>query len=135
MCYCHTCKRSFHDLGINSHRAAHRRKRQDCEITYTNGDRYKFQFSQQQQQPVSPTNFHSLIIKGVIDTKTDEEGWRIVGIWGDEDKKEGNRIGPRFPEDQLGECEALVEELEREFTFPAPIADIVSYLSNLQNNA
>ena len=65
MCYCHTCKRSFHYLGINSHRAAHRRKREDCEITYTNGDRHKFRFSQ--QQPVSPTNFHSLTIKGGTD--------------------------------------------------------------------
>lgn len=31
---CHTCNRSFHPLGIMSHRATHRRKREDCTISY-----------------------------------------------------------------------------------------------------
>lgn len=33
-CYCHTCGRWFHYMGINSHRAAHRRRAEDCKITY-----------------------------------------------------------------------------------------------------
>lgn len=44
-CYCHTCEKAFHYLGINSHRAYHRRRMQDCDITYTHGDRKYFNFS------------------------------------------------------------------------------------------
>lgn len=44
-CYCHTCKKDFHYLGITRHRAMHRDKKEDCEITYTNGDRYIHEFS------------------------------------------------------------------------------------------
>jgi hypothetical protein len=34
-CYCKTCKKYFHHLGIARHRAAHRDKYQDCIIYYT----------------------------------------------------------------------------------------------------
>lgn len=44
-CYCHTCARDIHYLGINSHRAAHRRRFEDCKITFTYGDTYTFAFS------------------------------------------------------------------------------------------
>ena len=44
-CYCYTCKKSFHYLGIARHRAMHRDKKENCEITYTNGDTYKHQTS------------------------------------------------------------------------------------------
>jgi len=44
-CYCHTCSRHFHALGINRHRAMHRDKHEDCEITYTYGDRRFFKYS------------------------------------------------------------------------------------------
>jgi len=44
-CYCHTCAKDIHYLGINSHRAAHRRRFEDCKITYTYGDTYTFEFS------------------------------------------------------------------------------------------
>lgn len=46
-CYCHTCQREFHYLGINMHRAMHRRKKQDCKITYTYGNTEKFNYSKQ----------------------------------------------------------------------------------------
>lgn len=39
-CYCHTCKKDYHYLGIARHRAMHRKKKENCEITYTNGDTY-----------------------------------------------------------------------------------------------
>lgn len=44
-CFCHTCNRVFHPLGIASHRAAHRDKYQDCEITFSNGDRRRWEYS------------------------------------------------------------------------------------------
>lgn len=43
-CYCHTCDKSFHYLGINMHRAMHRTRKQTCEITYTNGNRIRFNY-------------------------------------------------------------------------------------------
>lgn len=39
-CYCHTCEREFHYLGIAAHRKAHLRRGEQCKITYTNGDTY-----------------------------------------------------------------------------------------------
>ncbi len=42
--YCHTCKKAFHYLGINRHRAMHRYKREYCKITYTHGDTHEFAF-------------------------------------------------------------------------------------------
>ena len=44
-CYCHTCKRRFHRLGIARHRAMHRHRREDCEITYAHGDVCIHEFS------------------------------------------------------------------------------------------
>ncbi len=41
-CYCHTCKRHFHYLGINRHRAMHRDRRELCTITYTTGNTLTF---------------------------------------------------------------------------------------------
>lgn len=37
-CYCHTCQRWFHYLGINSHTAAHVRRGERCKVTYTHGN-------------------------------------------------------------------------------------------------
>jgi len=77
-----------------------------------------------QQQP---THFHSFIIKGVTNIKTDKSGWRVVGLWGDEYGGEGNRIGPFFDDDQLEACEQLVDELESKYGLPVEIATIVSH--------
>lgn len=49
-CYCKTCDRWFHYLGIARHRASHRRKQEDCVIMYTNGDAYKHEFSKLERQ-------------------------------------------------------------------------------------
>ncbi len=38
-CYCHTCEREIGHMGIASHRAMHRRKPEDCDITYNDGRR------------------------------------------------------------------------------------------------
>lgn len=39
-CYCHTCKKDFHYLGIARHRRGHLDRKEVCEITYTHGDTY-----------------------------------------------------------------------------------------------
>lgn len=44
-CYCWTCGKAFHYLGITRHRAAHRDRGEDCRITYTHGDTYNQEFS------------------------------------------------------------------------------------------
>lgn len=48
-CYCHTCEKFFHYLGITRHRAMHRDKKEDCEITYTYGDTYIHKFSNKEK--------------------------------------------------------------------------------------
>lgn len=44
MPYCHTCKKDFESLGIARHRAMHRDKKEDCEITMSDG-RYVYKYS------------------------------------------------------------------------------------------
>lgn len=44
-CYCHTCKKSFHYLGIAKHRMGHRERKEDCKITFTHGDTYSWKYS------------------------------------------------------------------------------------------
>jgi len=34
-CYCYTCRRYFHHLGIARHRAMHRDREQDCKIRFS----------------------------------------------------------------------------------------------------
>jgi hypothetical protein len=43
-CYCHTCAREIHHLGIMSHRAAHRRRKEYCEITFSTGETCSYNF-------------------------------------------------------------------------------------------
>lgn len=45
-CYCHTCDKDFHYLGIARHRAMHRKKKEDCKITFTHGDTYIWRYSE-----------------------------------------------------------------------------------------
>lgn len=44
-CYCYTCAKAFHYLGIARHRAAHRDHQEDCRVSYTNGDTYTHRHS------------------------------------------------------------------------------------------
>jgi len=44
-CYCYTCEREIHHLGIMSHRAAHRRRGEDCKIEFSTGRVVAYQFS------------------------------------------------------------------------------------------
>ena len=36
-CFCRTCGRDFHYLGIARHRSMHRDKNEDCEIVFSDG--------------------------------------------------------------------------------------------------
>ena len=45
-CYCHTCKKYFHYLGINRHRAMHRDKKEHCKITFTYGNTVTYKFDE-----------------------------------------------------------------------------------------
>lgn len=36
-CYCYTCRKYFHRLGIARHRAMHRDKKERCQIMFTSG--------------------------------------------------------------------------------------------------
>jgi hypothetical protein len=47
-CYCHTCNKYFHYMGISRHRARHRDKKEDCKIRFTNGDCYIWKYSQKE---------------------------------------------------------------------------------------
>ncbi len=51
-CYCQTCDKDFNYLGIASHRASHRRRGEDCIITYTNGETYKHRALRQRDDSV-----------------------------------------------------------------------------------
>lgn len=45
-CYCHTCNKAFHRLGIMSHRAMHRRKKENCKITFTYGNTHSYDYAE-----------------------------------------------------------------------------------------
>lgn len=44
-CYYHTCARDFHYMGIATHRAGHRKRREDCKITFTDGRTLSWSYS------------------------------------------------------------------------------------------
>jgi len=46
-CRCRTCHKDFHYLGIARHRARHRDKGEDCEIIYSNGECFVYEYSKQ----------------------------------------------------------------------------------------
>ena len=50
-CTCHTCDKDFHYLGITRHRAMHRDRKEDCEITFTHDNRYRYLYSQIGKKP------------------------------------------------------------------------------------
>ena len=43
-CFCHTCDREFHHLGIARHRAKHRDKHENCTIQFSTGQTIKYTF-------------------------------------------------------------------------------------------
>lgn len=53
-CLCHTCNREFQALGIARHRAMHRDKKENCKITYSNGDTYTYNFAKTEIKNETP---------------------------------------------------------------------------------
>lgn len=49
-CYCHACNKEFNSLGISRHRAMHRDKKEDCKITYKNGETINHTFNKKQRR-------------------------------------------------------------------------------------
>jgi len=45
-CFCWTCRKDFHYLGIARHRKAHKERGEYCKITYTHGDTYIHDYSE-----------------------------------------------------------------------------------------
>ena len=45
MCFCETCNRDFHHLGITRHRAMHRDRKEDCIIVFSDGRRLEYKYS------------------------------------------------------------------------------------------
>ena len=43
-CFCYTCEKAFHYLGIARHRAAHKARGENCEIGYTYGGVIKHRY-------------------------------------------------------------------------------------------
>jgi len=43
-CYCETCDKHFHPLGIATHRAMHRRNKQDCVIFNSDHIRTEYKY-------------------------------------------------------------------------------------------
>ncbi|MEQ8504626.1 MAG: hypothetical protein RIB80_04820 [Rhodospirillales bacterium] len=44
-CYCYTCDKDIHHMGIMSHRAAHRRRGEDCKIMFSTGRVVSYSFA------------------------------------------------------------------------------------------
>ena len=45
-CYCYTCKKDFHHLGIMRHRATHRDKKENCTIEFTHGNVVEYKYGE-----------------------------------------------------------------------------------------
>lgn len=45
-CYCYTCEKEYHHMGIARHRAMHRDKKENYRISFSNGDTYLFKYSE-----------------------------------------------------------------------------------------
>jgi hypothetical protein len=44
-CYCHTCKKEYHHLGIARHRAMHRDRNENCKITFSDGRTFSWAYA------------------------------------------------------------------------------------------
>lgn len=48
-CYCHTCKRAYHCVGIARHRAMHRDRGENCTISYTYGNTVTYNYQRKRE--------------------------------------------------------------------------------------
>ena len=69
--------------------------------------------------------FHSYTIVAVFRKKTQTSGWKVVGLFGEEDKGEGHRIGPFFEIPEA--AEKMATELESLYGLPVPIDTVLQY--------
>ena len=51
-CFCVTCQKDFHYLGIARHRHMHKEKKETCRIIYTNGTIYLHEYNKENKRAV-----------------------------------------------------------------------------------
>lgn len=44
-CYCYTCSKAMHHLGVARHRAMHREKKTDCKIKFSGGQIFSWSYA------------------------------------------------------------------------------------------
>lgn len=44
-CYCYTCSKAMHRLGVARHRAMHREKKTDCKIKFSGGQIFSWSYA------------------------------------------------------------------------------------------
>ena len=49
-CYCFTCHKDYHYLGIARHRRMHADRKEDCTIQYTDGKIYGHRFNKEKSK-------------------------------------------------------------------------------------
>ena len=54
-CYCHTCARRFHYLGIARHRAMHRDRGEACTIRFSDGNvrTWRYDLSREERETLA----------------------------------------------------------------------------------
>lgn len=77
-----------------------------------------------------PNRITAYVIKGIINIKTFKECYQIVGLWGDEDKGEGYRIGPKFAETELEACEKLIDGLLQQYGLPVNLDILIGHFKH-----
>lgn len=50
-CYCYTCDKPIHSLGVARHRAMHRDKKEECQIMYADGRIADYDFRSKNPTP------------------------------------------------------------------------------------
>lgn len=73
---------------------------------------------------------NAYVVKEIINIKTGKQGCQIVGLWGDEDKGEGYRIGPKFAEIEFEACEKLIDDLLRQYGLPVNLDIIIGHFKH-----
>ncbi len=54
-CYCVTCDKALHPMGVAGHRAMHKRRKQNCTIQVTSGKTFTWRYGEKPTPPASDT--------------------------------------------------------------------------------
>lgn len=73
----------------------------------------------------NPTHYHDFFMKKTINLSLNEEGWKIMGRWGNEEAGEVTQIGPTFKDSEYDSCLSLLNNLKSYFNLPYVLIDDV----------